>query len=296
MSDGSPGDVSGCPRWPPFLGFLSNHGELTAGKCGSINHCPHCARWVATVNAEMLLLGAIRAGPPEVWAVLTTRTVELDMAPFYRGREKMVKALRRRWPIEYACLLEFTTGYGIRSGGERRPHWNLLFRGVDRDQVEELGTIVRRVWCDHVDALPEHQHVGEVTGAEGLVRYVALHFQKESQAPPAGFRGQRFNCSRGYFGDASVADMRIDARLSLADKALLERARELGLEGDDAEDWVDAHYAAAGITDWRLYSQRRPETTPEFGPSPVPRDMIAAAAEWQEEQENIAWAYASYLL
>lgn len=242
------------------------------------------------------MLGAIRTGPPEVWAVLTTRTVELDMAPFYRGREKMIKALRRRWPVEYACLLEFTTGYGPRSGGERRPHWNLLFRGLGRGELDEAAEIVRRVWCAHADAEPAHQHVGEITGAEGLVRYVALHFQKESQAPPPGFRGQRFNCSRAYFDDASVAEMRVDASLSLADKALLRRAQELGLEGDEAEDWVDAHYATSGIAEWRLYSQRRPETTPQLGPTQVPRDMIAAAAEWQEEQENIAWAYASGLL
>ena len=37
------------------------------------------------------------------------------------------------------------------------------------------------------------------------MRYLALHFQKESQSPPKGWPGHRFTSSRGYFPDGAVA-------------------------------------------------------------------------------------------
>ena len=37
----------------------------------------------------MLSLSATGGVAPEVWAVLTTRTVTVDMEPFYLGREKL---------------------------------------------------------------------------------------------------------------------------------------------------------------------------------------------------------------
>ena len=46
------------------------------------------------------------------------------------------------------------------------------------------------------------------------MRYLALHFQKESQAPPHGWRGHRFIKSRGYFLEPMPA-MRARAREAL---------------------------------------------------------------------------------
>lgn len=256
----------GCPRWPAGLWLLSSLGERVPGRCKGTNQCDYCARLAAVENSEMLGLDAMEGEAPQVWAVLTTRTATLDMAGFYRAREKVTLALKRRWPVRYASLLEFTTGYGPRSGGRRRPHWNLLLKGIPRSAVDEwrdsttgetLHQLICRVWCDHVDAEPDGQHVADVADAGGLMRYISLHFQKESQAPPRGFRGQRFNCSRDYFTGRTRAEMREDARLALREKReLWKLARHTGLEGDELEDAYEAELAAVGFPEWRLYSEK----------------------------------------
>lgn len=134
-----------------------------------------------------------------VWAVLTTPSDSIRPADFYRSRAQLVKALRRRWPgLEWAALVEFTTGYGSGSEGKRRPHWNLLLKGVGPDDLEAVLDVIAAVWCPRVGGVREAQHVGLVSEYGGLMRYIALHFQKESQAPPKGWRGHRFLKSRGY--------------------------------------------------------------------------------------------------
>ncbi|MGC2652120.1 MAG: hypothetical protein WA317_00635, partial [Mycobacterium sp.] len=264
----------GCLRWPERLWLLSEHGQLVRGRCKATNLCEYCARLAAVENTEMLALDAMEGDAPECWAVLTTRTATLDMAVFYRGRAKVIKAVRRRWPeAEYASLLEFTTGYGPRSGGRRRPHWNLLVKGVRSVDVDELREVIVRVWCGQVDAGEAGQHVGLVRDCAGLMRYIALHFQKESQAPPEGFRGQRFNCSRGYFTGRTRAEARELARESLWLKRQLHRAGELGLEGDDAEDWIDDQLAREGLPEWRLYAEPRRRSRAE----PVRRFAVTSA-------------------
>jgi hypothetical protein len=195
-----------------------------------------------------------------------------------------MRHLRKRWPLaEYACLLEFTTGYGPLSGGRRRPHWNLLLKGIPLDDLDEARALIVEVWCRNVDAKPAGQHVGPVREAGGLMRYLALHFQKESQSPPAGFRGQRFNCSRGYFTSMTRAEARVEAKAALWDKRQLHRALELGLVGDEAEDFVDAAYLAADGVEWRLYSEPKPADAPEQRdrrPAGVPWFVAQAAWQW----------------
>jgi hypothetical protein len=209
----------------------------------SVNRCDYCAREAAMENAEMLLLDALDGDAPQLWLCLGTRTATTDLDPFYNALRLVKRALRRRWPAaEYAALLEFTTGYGPRSGGLRRPHWNVLLKGIPAAALDQVGDVVRRVWCRHVDAEPAAQHVGEVTGADGLMRYIALHFQKESQAPPAGFSGQRFNCSRGYFGDRTRAQARSRARESIARRRAVWRAGQAGIE-DAYDRELAAHQA-----------------------------------------------------
>jgi hypothetical protein len=250
----------------------SSQGELVRGRCRSTNLCAYCARLGAVENAELLALDAMTGSAPAVWAVLTTRTPSLDPKHFYRSREQVQAALRRRWPsTEYAAIVEFTTGYGARSGGLRRPHWNLLLKGIPAAELDPAAAVIRRVWCDREDAEPEGQFVGLVGEMGGLMRYLALHFQKESQAPPPGWRGHRFMKSRGYLA-TSTPEAREAARRSLRHKRELWRAIRRGLSPHDAE--LAAHEAMklADATTWQLMYLTPPRVTPrpEEKRCPVP--------------------------
>jgi len=238
------------PYW-----LLSTEGEVTEVRCSSPNRCDPCARRRCRENAEMIGLDAIdhpdRA--PEVWAVLTTREATLDMRGFYDARRLAVRALKRRYELSYASVLEYTTGYGERSGGQRRPHWNMLLKGIGPDDIPEAGEILRRVWCSHVDAEPHAQSLEPVWEVGGLAGYLAAHVHKSDQKPPPGFRGQRFNCARDYFEDATRAEMRERAAESIFRKTLLWRATEvLSLEGEAAAAWAEEEFERLRAIDWRL--------------------------------------------
>ena len=224
----------------------------------------------------MLALDAMTNTPPTLWIVLTTRSTVSEPAAFYRSRDQVMKAVRRRWPAaEWACVREFTTGYGPRSGGDRRPHWNVLVKGVPADQLEDLADVVRRVWCAREDALPERQHVGTVYSHGGLMRYLALHFLKESQQPPAGWRGHRFTHSRGYFAQP-IAAVREAARTQLRakrEKWKIERdAAAAGVELDAIElhDLAAATIAAQRALTWELV-----QIHPSGGGDPEPEHLRA---------------------
>ena len=226
-----------------------NHstGELVRGRCRSTNLCDYCAKLMAVENSEALALDAIESGnAPAIWMVLTTRTATVDAKRFYKSRECLMRAIKRRWPdAQYAALVEFTTGYGKLSGGLRRPHWNVLPKSVPVDAVEELRQVVADVWCAREDAELRGQYVGAVSEVGGLMRYIALHFQKESQAPPADWHGHRFIKSRGYFG-RPMPEVRAEARRSLRLKRLIHRGldaatAELELERMEAMEWSFVH-------------------------------------------------------
>lgn len=238
---------------------------------------------------------------PEVWMVLTTRTPTLDMRRFYKARELTVRALRRRWDgVSYASVLEYTTGYGPRAGGERRPHWNLLVKGLTDAEIHEVEPIVRRVWCSHVDARPAQQYVGPVWEVGGLAGYLAAHVHKENQKPPPGFRGQRFNCARDYFEGTTRAQMRERARESVQWKALLWRAQEPETEGgpprwqlagaESAEAFAHELLEISRTIDWRLI--RMGPGWREEVPPRIPRSEIgskqARAAAWETEAQVAA--------
>jgi hypothetical protein len=213
---------SGCPRWPAGLLLHWRNGSnegWVPGRCGSVNQCHYCAVQTAHENAMMLAIQAREGDAPELLAILGTRTPTADPKPFYNGRRLVLRALRRRWPdAGYASLLEFTTGMGPRSGGLRRPHWNLFLRGIPTAAVDDARAVTREIWCEHVDAEPGVQYVEVVRDSAAAAKYVALHFQKESQAPPEGWRGQRFNCSRQFFPGRSVTEMRALAKAELRTK------------------------------------------------------------------------------
>lgn len=165
----------------------------------------------------MLGLDALEDTRPRLLAIVGTRTATADPTPFYRGRERVVSALRKRFGrgVEYASLCEFTTGKGAHSGGQRRPHWNVFLKGIDPDNVALSRAIVREVWCRYVDADPQAQYVEVLRDAGAAATYVAHHFHKRDQAPPAGWTGQRFNSSRGYYPGRTRAEMRALARADL---------------------------------------------------------------------------------
>jgi hypothetical protein len=234
--------------------LVNDRGEAVRGRCRAVNQCAYCARLGAVENAELLALDALAGSAPQLWAVLTTRTATLDTRRFYRSREKVLKALRRRWPeVEIAALVEFTTGYGTRSGGRRRPHWNLLIKGVPVGDLEAAREVIVSVWCAREDALPQSQFVGEIGEFGGLMRYIALHFQKESQKPPAGWRGHRFLKTRGYLS-TSTPEAREAARRSLRHKRELWRAIAKGIEGEAAELEAQLAMDEADERTWKLVS------------------------------------------
>lgn len=227
--------LSGCPRWPEHQ-WLLNHstGELVRGRCRATNLCDYCAKLAAVENAELLALDALEYAPT-LWVVLTTRTPTTDAKRFYRSREQVWKSVRHRWPeAEYAFLVEFTTGYGSASGGHRRPHWNLLVKGVPTEALDEFRRVVVERWCAREDAEPWAQYVGTVEDAGGLMRYLALHFQKESQSPPKGWRGHRFRTSSGYLVRPASA-LRTEAKRSLRLKRLMWK----GLSAPEAEGTLE---------------------------------------------------------
>lgn len=248
--------------------LLSSQGELVRGRCGATNLCDYCARLAAVENAELLALDALAGIAPRVWAVLTTRTATTQTRRFYKSREAVFRALRRRWPdCEMASIVEFTTGYGDRSGGKRRPHWNLLIKGVPPDELDELHRAIVQTWCAREDAKPAGQFVGQIGEFGGLMRYLALHFQKASQQPPPGWTGHRLLKTRGYL-QGSTAEAREAAKRSLRFKRELYRAEGRLGPGEAAEAAAERAMALADATGWRLIDWNPPPLPLALGPAP----------------------------
>lgn len=214
-----------------------------AGRCKGVNVCDYCAIQAAHENARMLSLDALDDPQPQLLVILGTRTATTDPEPFYYGRQEVIRALRERFgrQVEYVSLCEFTTGKGSHSGGQRRPHWNVFVKGVPLDQVEDARAIVREVWCRCVDAEPAAQYVEELRDVGAAAQYVAMHFHKRDQAPPEGWRGQRFNASRGYFFGRTRREMRALARADLQRERELWKVRQAApeLDGATVEDIAD---------------------------------------------------------
>jgi hypothetical protein len=248
---------SRCTRWPKNMRLASSTGTLALGRCRSTNKCDYCARLEAVEVSEMLALDALHGVAPSAWIVLTTRTATTTTArgtedgeAFHNARRLVMRAIRRRWKdTKYVCICEFTTGYGPRSGGSRRPHWNVLLKGIPAPDLPELELLVRSVWCSHIDAEPQAQFVGPVSEVGGLMRYLALHFLKESQRPPEGWRGHRVTTSRSYYFQ-DVWKMRRDARQALRLKRELWRAEAEGLTGEAALQAAETRLSEAGRLAW----------------------------------------------
>jgi hypothetical protein len=226
--------------------LVSSKGQKVRPRCHSPNLCDYCGDLALWEEAELLALDAEQGTAPSVWAVLGTRSTSGKQADFYRAREHVMRAVKRRWPdVEYWCKFEMTTGYGRRSGGRRRPHWNLFLKNVPIEDVERVRDLIVPIWCarhkiplaegdKRAHALAEWQSVKAITNARGLSRYITVHFGKESQAPPKGWKGQRATHSRGYLWKAT-ADARAEAKEAISRRRALWRAKQQGLEGHEAE-------------------------------------------------------------
>jgi hypothetical protein len=246
----------------------STLGELVWGRCKATNLCDYCARLAALENSELLALDATEGIAPRVWLVLTTPSADPSPRSFYESRRKLIDALRLRFPdLEYAALVEFTTGYGTHSGGRRRPHWNVLLKGVGPEDLDVVRAIVEKVWCPRVGGSIEAQHVGTIEEHGGLMRYIALHFQKESQRPPRGWRGHRFIKSRGFLW-LPTPEARQRARESLRLKRELWKAQRDGLTGAAALAAAELAVYEAGELAWELVRLQRVPT--EFGQDGMP--------------------------
>jgi hypothetical protein len=249
----------------------ASDGSYVRGRCRATNLCAYCAKLAAVETSEVLAIDAMTHSSPALWAVLTTRTASVDPSDFYAARWKLQRALKRRWPdVQYAALVEFTTGYGKRSGGVRRPHWNLLLKGIPMEDEDLVHAVITKVWCGRVDAKPAGQYVGTIAEAGGLMRYLSLHFQKESQAPPKGWRGHRFICSRGYFSE-SIAAVRERAREQLRFRRevhALQRQLERDLPGilfmaDEVDQWAMQAHERKRALSWDLVRVRPTSSPPQ---------------------------------
>jgi hypothetical protein len=227
------------------------------GRCGSTNLCDYCARLKAVENSELLSIDGGRGWAPSLWAVLTTPSSSTSPADFYGAMRELRRAIRAAFPdFQAATIVEFTTGFGSGSGGQRRPHWNLLVKGILVAQAGELKALIDRHWCPRVGGDPDAQYVGEISQAGGLLRYLVLHFLKESQKPPADWSGHRFTHTRGYlWTDTPTA--RAEAIASLRLKRELHRMNELGLFGQEAEDAAQLALYEASELAWELVREQR---------------------------------------
>ena len=256
----------GCKRWPAGLRLVSSAGAVVPGRCRGTNLCDYCGILGGVEWSEMLALDALEGQAPTVYVCLTTSRSTLHAAEFHRARSELVAAIREEWAgAEYACLVEFTSGYAATSGGRRRPHWNLLLKGVPDDpaSLERLRALVLEHWCPATRSSPKGQKVTPVWAAEGLVRYLALHFLKESQKPPRGWTGHRVTASHGYF-TRGRRGAREAAQASLKLKRELWRAEREGLEGAEALTVAELRLEQAAGVRWECVALA-PDVNGEVG-------------------------------
>jgi hypothetical protein len=225
---------------------------LVEGRCRSTRLCDFCARLAAVEISEVLALDAMNGVAPEIYAVLTTRSRSLNPADFYESRRQVLRALKRRWPtVEYCCIVEFTTGRAGTSGGCRRVHFNLLLKGIPAADAADACELIERVWCAREDAEPWAQYAAPVAHEGGLLRYLALHFLKESQRPPEGWKGHRVTRSRGYL-TLPTWRARAEAKAALRLKREIYKAECAGYEAGEVLAVAELAVLAAASVEWQL--------------------------------------------
>lgn len=272
--------ASKCTCGPLWMRLRNNTtGELIKPRGRCVNRCDYCATLAAIENSEMLALDALMGVAPTIYAVTTTPNIEQDTRQYREVIKAFVKALRREFlDIEYGCIIEFTTGRAGTSGGHRRPHWNWFFKGVGAADVERLRTIIERNWCPAMNANPGAQYVGEIKNEGGLFKYLALHFYKENQQTPEGWRGHKLRLSRGYLCKPTP-EMREMTRRAIEWKREMYKAEKRGLQGEEAESYVTARiefqhsceWERLTAAEWFEYCELRPWLAAEPAPRMDPR-------------------------
>lgn len=192
---------------------------------------------------------------PTSYLVLTTSSTDPEPRSYYESKAQLQRKLRQEIDgFQAAWLVEFTTGRAGRSGGQRRPHLNGLLKGVRTgEQTVVARQVVEDVWCRREAAKPIAQYVAPVQEMAGLMRYLALHFLKERQAPPHGWRGHRFTTTRGYLW-LPTPEARKVAQESLCDGRELWRALAAGADASEAEERVRWARFVRSQTTWSVGS------------------------------------------
>jgi hypothetical protein len=249
----------GCARWPSALWLQSTLGVLVQGRCKATNLCDYCAVMAGIENCEVLWHDALSNSTPTIWTVLGTRSTSTNMADFRIARQRVMEEARKAFPdAEAATLIEYTTGYGRNAGGARRPHLNWTWKNVD--DAEKLHAVTLKPWLAQVDATAQahsfERCVRSINEMGGLARYLANHLTKESQRPPTGFRGHRFRTTRGYLAEPLPA-AREQARQALRFRRELWKARQAGLDGQEAEDAAQRALYEANELAWELVRVQR---------------------------------------
>jgi hypothetical protein len=174
--------------------------------------CPVCGPRKSRELARVLVLDA-RADPPNVAVTLTTSDPLTTAATFRAGNAAVWRRLRRMYGrVEYAGMIEHTTGKSASSGGHRRMHSHNLVKGIPTDQVLEVERIVRDSWRNVTGAYIIE--VAALVSPGAALGYLALHHRKPEQAAPDAWSGMTFRPSQGYF-HRPIVELREQARHEL---------------------------------------------------------------------------------
>jgi hypothetical protein len=240
LSDAEKHGCAECRRAAKNLRLVTPDG-LAPVRCKAPLKCPYCfglSRW----ELVTALFEDATTDCPTAVLTLTTKYAlgqrygHLPFAEarraysddFNRSVEQVIKALRRRWPdVEYAVLIEFTTGEAPTSGHLRRIHAHGLLKGVPDDALDQAQELAREIWRARMGA--HRVQLAPLRSCGGIIGYLGgLHHTKAAQRPPAWWRGRTFRASRGYF-NRPVAEVRAAAKSAQAERRRLWAAgRTLG--------------------------------------------------------------------
>jgi hypothetical protein len=230
----------------------------------------------AALEAALVLKLDAEAEQPTVGLTTTTLRPDTSPAELREAEALLWRALRtgreigrrgprrkgeRRFPafkqLQYVGFLEWTTGEGTRSGGERRPHIHHLTKGIPADDplLEPLpladvpdGHPLRRGRRIAPGAMttPLELRVSElwyaITGdafvvecrplrtPAGAIAYLALHHHKKRQAPPLGFSGRRLRPSKGYYAQPIGELRQLARKLAGHERVVIAAKRAIGVE------------------------------------------------------------------
>lgn len=245
-----------CLKGPNHLRFLLPDGTLQRLPCKASNRCPSCA-WTAALTASMMLyIDAHQGRCPTVGMTLTTRAPTTTPEQFRRDVEQLFKLVRREaGAMDYAGMVEFTTGKGSRSGGHRRIHQHLIGKtAAPADVIRDLEPVAAALWERRTGAT--RFEMRELRTAAGAIGYLGMHHFKREQAPPRGWQGRRLRASKGYY-DMPALVLRAEAeeavRSERVRKAVMRATRdELAEWFDGALDGVDVDATIARAVDHAL--------------------------------------------